>query len=224
MAVRTLESIHSEERFKLFWHKVTALAETVDVAEPRLPRARKAPKRFEVREARAEFSETTEEHFRRIYFEALDLIISCIRDRFNQPGYRTYRNLQELLLLAVNNKDYHNEFQFVVNFYGSDFDTNLLQTQLQILATNYSGDSTSLTDIIDSLKCMSQAQKSSLSQVFQLAKLILVMPATNAVSERTFSALRRVKTYLRSTMSQARLNHLMVLYVHRDITDNLDLL
>ena len=52
-------------------------------------------------------------------------------------------------------------------------------------------------------------------------KLILVMPATNATSERAFSGLRRVKTYLRSTMSQRRLNHLMLLHVHKEKTDSL---
>ena len=31
--------------------------------------------------------------------------------------------------------------------------------------------------------------------------------ATNATSERSFSALQRVKTYLRSTTKQERLNH-----------------
>ena len=56
-----------------------------------------------------------------------------------------------------------------------------------------------------------------------LFKLLLVMPATNATSERSFSALRRVKTYLRSTMTQMRLNNLMILHVHKDKTDALDL-
>lgn len=50
------------------------------------------------------------------------------------------------------------------------------------------------------------------------------MPSTNAVSERSFSALRRIKTYLQSTMSQDRLNHLLVLYVHKELTDSLDLI
>ena len=49
------------------------------------------------------------------------------------------------------------------------------------------------------------------------------MPATNATSERSFSALRRVKNYLRSTMTQSRLNNLMILYVHKDQTDSLSL-
>ena len=54
-------------------------------------------------------------------------------------------------------------------------------------------------------------------------QLILVMPATNASSERSFSALRRVKTYLRAAMKQDRLNYLMLLHVHKDKTDELDL-
>ena len=49
------------------------------------------------------------------------------------------------------------------------------------------------------------------------------MPATNAESERSFSAVRRIKSYLRSTMSQQRLNHLMVLHVHSDHTDKFNL-
>jgi len=49
------------------------------------------------------------------------------------------------------------------------------------------------------------------------------MPATNATSERSFSALRRIKSYLCSTMSQQRLNNLMLIYVHKDKTDMLDL-
>ena len=49
------------------------------------------------------------------------------------------------------------------------------------------------------------------------------MPATNTTSERSIIALRRVKTYLRSTMTQTRLNNLMLLLVHKDMTTALDL-
>ena len=49
------------------------------------------------------------------------------------------------------------------------------------------------------------------------------MPATNATSELSLSALWRVKTYLRSTMEQERLNYLILLQVHSDKTDKLDL-
>ena len=70
---------------------------------------------------------------------------------------------------------------------------------------------------------LSPAQLSLISNVKYLMQLIVVMPATNASSERSFSALRRVKTYLRATMKQDRLNYLMLLHVHKDKTDELDL-
>ena len=61
------------------------------------------------------------------------------------------------------------------------------------------------------------------SQVTFLVKLILLMPATNAVSERSASAMRHVKTYLRSTMTQSRLNNIMVLHIHKHLTNSVDL-
>ena len=51
----------------------------------------------------------------------------------------------------------------------------------------------------------------------------LFFPATNATSERSFSALRRVKSYLPSTMCQQRLNNLMLLHVHEGITDAINI-
>ena len=52
---------------------------------------------------------------------------------------------------------------------------------------------------------------------------MLVMLATNAVSEGSFSALKRVKTYLCSTMGEGRLNHLMLLHVHKELADGIDM-
>ena len=61
------------------------------------------------------------------------------------------------------------------------------------------------------------------SMVMQVAKLIAIMPATNAVSERSFSALRCLKTWIRSTMNQSRLNWCLILHIHCDEADKLDL-
>ena len=55
-----------------------------------------------------------------------------------------------------------------------------------------------------------------------LVKLIALMPATNAVSERSASALCRVKSYLRSSMTQVRLNNMMVVHIHKTLTNAID--
>ena len=45
----------------------------------------------------------------------------------------------------------------------------------------------------------------------------MLTPATSAIIERTHSALKLVKTDLRSTMAEGGLNALMLLYVHQNI-------
>ena len=61
------------------------------------------------------------------------------------------------------------------------------------------------------------AQYSSIfPQTCRFLQLLLVTPATSAMAERSFSCLRHVKTYLRTTMKQDRLNHLMTIYIHKD--------
>ena len=175
------------------------------------------------------YPQSPKDMYRRFYFESFDLVISAINNRFDQPGYQTYKNLQELLLRAARGQDYHNELEYVVDFYGSDFESSQLDTQLQHLSTYFKSCSSKQSavpfkDVCDYLQLLSKAQRSFYSQVVVLITLILVMPATNASSECSFSALRRVKTYLRSTMSQPRLNSLMVLHVHKELTDQLNFL
>ena len=49
------------------------------------------------------------------------------------------------------------------------------------------------------------------------------MPATNAVSERSFSCLKRIKTYFRSTITDNWLKHVLILHIHKLLTDRVDL-
>ena len=53
-------------------------------------------------------------------------------------------------------------------------------------------------------------------ELCKLFRLLLIMPATSATSERSFSSLRLVKSYLRTPMKQERLNHLLLLHIHKD--------
>ena len=53
--------------------------------------------------------------------------------------------------------------------------------------------------------------------------ILYTMPASTATTGRSFSALRRLKTYLRTTMLQDRLTSLAVPHVHRDIDIDIDM-
>lgn len=60
-------------------------------------------------------------------------------------------------------------------------------------------------------------------EVEALVELCLCLPVSAAPSERSFSALRRLKTWTRSTTNQKRLTHLALMHIHSDILDRLDI-
>ncbi len=49
-----------------------------------------------------------------------------------------------------------------------------------------------------------------------------MVPISSAEAERSFSGLRRLKTWLRSTMTQKRLNGIAVCHIHQERLDRLD--
>ena len=231
MVIDTLQSLRTEESYDFFWTKVSTMAETadIDVEEPQLPRRRKTPKRYDDGLTIGDFHDTPKAYYRQLYYEAIDSIVSALKDRFDQPGYGVYCKLEELLVKASCKENFKASLDFVCSFYKDDFNSDTLCAQLVTFGLDfqaaYKDEKTKPTifDIRDYFKSLSHAQRQLLDQVCRAVQLILVMPATNATSERSFSALRRVKSYLRSTMGQQRLNNLMVLQVHRDRTDSLNL-
>ena len=100
MTICTLQSRRYDTNFELFWKKVTDLAEELDVDDPVLPRQRKRPRRYESGTSEGSFPQTIQDLHRITYYEALDLIISSIKSHFDQPGYKTYSKLEDLLKAA----------------------------------------------------------------------------------------------------------------------------
>ena len=99
-------------------------AQTLDVDEPTLSRRRREPSRIDdyYGKAAPEFPADVISHYRGIYFESLDCIISAIRDRFDQD-YRIYVQLENLLLKAAKGDNFIKEYD-VMETYACDFDKN----------------------------------------------------------------------------------------------------
>ena len=77
---------------------------------------------------------------------------------------------------------------------------------------------------LTSMDCFVDCLRQLFSEVIKLVKLYLTVPLSNATAERSLSTLRRVKTYLRSCMTQEHLNHFVMLHGHTDFTDRLSLI
>jgi hypothetical protein len=53
---------------------------------------------------------------------------------------------------------------------------------------------------------------------YHLVYIMWTMPVTSATAERSFSVLRRLKTYVRTTMNNDRLSSLALMHIHRDFS------
>ena len=210
----------------LFWKKVLTESRQLDIDEPTWRRKRKLSGRIEDDYSHSSidfFHEKFEDFAWQIYFEVLALLINAIKNRFEQDDYKRNIILENLLLKCAKNESYAYELETVFNNY-SEFQRQQLPQQLEQFSTACRDveeeDSQSLLDVV---KQMNTYEKTHTSQVIELVKLILVLLATNASGERSFSLLRLVKSYLRATTGQGRLNHLMILIAYKENVDELNL-
>ena len=102
VTVATLKGLRCDDFFLSFWRMDIEKQRSVDVSEPTLPRRSKVPRRYDIGMSFGHFPASIEDHYRPIYYEAIDTLVQCITKRFDQPGFKVY----------------------------SDFDTHLLKTQL----------------------------------------------------------------------------------------------
>ena len=80
-----------------------------------------------------------------------------------------------------------------------------------------------MSNIIKKLQDMSRNRILFISEVEKIVRLFLLSQAINAESDDIFFVLKRVKTYLRSTMGNNRLHALIMVHVQNNILDNINL-
>ena len=81
---------------------------------------------------------------------------------------------------------------------------------------------TSLHDVT-TLLAKDPALRDLLPDLTQLVRLMMTVPATSCSSERSFSLLRRLKSYLRANISQVKLNYAAVSATYAEEVNDLDL-
>jgi hypothetical protein len=70
------------------------------------------------------------------------------------------------------------------------------------------------------ISCLNECDKHIFPSLHKILKIGATIPVTTATCERSFSTLRRVKSYLRNTTGQERLNGLALMSIHRDVPLN----
>ena len=79
-----------------------------------------------------------------------------------------------------------------------------------------------LNNIITNFKTMSNEVITFFPDIQTLLKLLMVSPASSCDTERSFIALRISKTWLRNSMTQRRLNAIMIFNIHKEKLEELE--
>lgn len=219
--------LRSDEEFNNFYDGVVKESEGKTEA-PSLARQRKTPARLDDGAAGHCFSSPKAFH-RQQYFEVLDLLHQELLRRFDQKSFSLLRDVEQLLLRAAN----ANHFviaETISDIYAEDLDMERLELQLKMLpdlvkCSNAAVPIKEVTKIETLCNVMVENpnNRKLFSEVDKLLRLYLTVPATSATAERTFSVLRRLKSYLRSTMGQERLNNTIILNIYQSEIDDLDI-
>ena len=93
----------------------------------------------------------------------------------------------------------------------------LLKGQVTVAKAMLSRSGASLSHPEDVLQLLMSMQ-TAFPDLVLFGQLVLTIPVSSANAERSFSALKRVKTYLRSSMAEQRLNSLCLLGIERELS------
>jgi hypothetical protein len=222
-----LKSLRTEEKFEVFYDHVLKESSSL-TEEPILPRPRKLPKRFNDGGSAHQYP-GAKDKYRHAYFEALELGAGEVDKRFNQQDFLLIKEIEGLLIKSANGETVQPLSDTLLKYFDNDIDPTQLTFQLAMIPTliktaldDTIKKVTNIRTIADAME-KSDMYKNMLTEVDKLLRIYFCFPVTSATAERSFSLLRRIKTFLRSTMCQTRLNNLFTLFVYTSKTDALDL-
>ena len=233
LTVETISNLHNSESFDALYDLCLREIQNIKfVEEPILKRKRKEPKYsllhyLEGYESRSEAHHPTtpRDHYRKQFYQAIDVLISSVSDRFDQPSFLVFENLESLLIKILKGEETSAEMKIAREKYATDvniIDLNVELATFKVLMKDKQREH--FHDLLKEMRLLENPEKKFLVNVCKICRILTVNPASSATAERTFSLARRVKTWMRSTMLPTHFNSVSILNFYKDRTDKLDLI
>ncbi|XP_025422906.1 52 kDa repressor of the inhibitor of the protein kinase-like [Sipha flava] len=172
------------------------------------------------------------EYFLRVsvFIPFIDNFLDQLNDRF--ISHRIVLNNFDCIIPKIEMKiseEIKGKFKQLVETYqdivdectDSNLNDNLLNGELDFWYTKYSILTSSELKNKNVIELYSQTSPDIYPIISKLLQIFITLPVSTATGERSFSTLRRLKTYLRNSSGQIRLNGLALLNTYRDI--NMDI-
>lgn len=213
MVTQQLHDMRTDDAFRDTIEKVNAMITEHQLEPISIPRQRRPPARLSGPATAHQFA-TAEELYRAQYFALIDETVQQLSSRFDatKSGLSKYQALENMLLTGSVDSN-------VCDLY-PELNAGSLSVELPMFKRQFAY--TCMTEALQCMQKMVPDVQQLFPQVKELLILLAVNPASSATAERSFSCLRRLKTWLRTTMSQQRLNSCAVCNTHRTIVDVVD--
>ncbi|CAH2002434.1 unnamed protein product [Acanthoscelides obtectus] len=187
---------------------------------------RKITKRFFDELSQDERISDPESYFKvNVYYCCLDILISQTKERFQSlcDLSSMFEILQPEKLLSSSNEEILIASGKLSVKYSKDISVNLCD-QLKALKTCLKSEIQkiySIKELIELLLVKFNSLASSFPEVITACFLFLTLPVTTATAERSFSKLKLIKNYLRTSMGQERLSDLSLLSIEVETLEKL---
>lgn len=171
---------------------------------------------------------TVKQKHSQVIRSSIDQIISEIDERFKRLNeldtkFGFLLNVKNLFDPKTDIKTFEDEFKGLKETYSNEFDGDELLNELLDLQRLLKVRGSSITEPIQVLKFIVQYGDESVFPNIRLVyQLILSIAISVASCERSFSKLKLILNYLRSTMGEQRLNNLGLLSIEREEFDSID--
>lgn len=107
---------------------------------------------------------------------------------------------------------------FFINFQDLlNVDVSTLQSEMLVVKNCVSRRNPSFT--LEDIKLIMDAEL--YPNLYKLLSLSLTIPISSATCERSFSVMRKIKNWLRTSMNQDRFTNLSLIYIERDLSNEL---
>jgi len=154
-AITILSEKRTESAFISFWSECLKWQVENNADEPKLPRQRNRPQRYEDGCEPYNFVDAVN-YYRHKYFETVDLVQNVLSRRFDQGNFSVLRSIETVLMSACRQdvENSQNDMNEIAMFYKNDFpNTTTMKRHLQNLADlTRNTKLTSMTELVSFLK------------------------------------------------------------------------
>lgn len=166
---------------------------------------------------------SVEAQYRMLYFEVIDNIVNQLNTRFTDFSKLAFLNLVDVKQFSSFKTIFpQSKFESLIKLYGKFFDSTKLKSELIVFYSNETlwNDTDTVSSLLNNL--IENSITDVMPELTKLFELVLTIPATSVSTERSFSALKRIKDYKRNTMDQNRLSDLALLSIEKTMVKELE--